>query len=173
MKLKTKNIYCFITIVVLNSIRLSFTQNLKTLYPDFVYKESEECIEQLMNSSNTVIVKLFSMLVFNLFQLFSLKFLFVDVLVFYAFAILVIRVTKHNHANKARINSTQLSSTQLNATLSVSVSVSVCLCLSVCLSLSLSVSVSVCLCLCLSLSVSVSLSLSLCLSVSLSLSLCL
>ena len=33
---------------------MSFKQNLKTLYPDFVYKESEECIEQLMNSSNTV-----------------------------------------------------------------------------------------------------------------------
>ena len=46
---------------------MSFIQNLKTLYPDFVYKESEECIEQLMNYSNTVTVKLFSKFVHDCF----------------------------------------------------------------------------------------------------------
>ena len=50
-----------------NSIRMSFTQNLKTLCPDFVYKEGEECIEELMNSSNIVTVKLFSKFVFDCF----------------------------------------------------------------------------------------------------------
>ena len=50
-----------------NSIRISFTQNLNTLYPDFVYKKSEECIEQLMNSSNNVTVKLFSKFVYDCF----------------------------------------------------------------------------------------------------------
>ena len=50
-----------------NSIRMSFTQKLKTLYPDFVYKEREECIEQLMNSSTTVTVKLFSKFVYHCF----------------------------------------------------------------------------------------------------------
>ena len=39
---------------------MAFTQNLKTLFPDFVYKQNEECIEQLMNSSNNVTVKMFS-----------------------------------------------------------------------------------------------------------------
>ena len=50
-----------------NSIRMSFIQNLKSLhvYPVFVYKESEECIERLMSSSNTVTVKLFSKFVYD------------------------------------------------------------------------------------------------------------
>ena len=50
-----------------NSIRISFTQDPKTLSADFVYKEIEECIEQLMNSSNTVTIKLFSKFVYDCF----------------------------------------------------------------------------------------------------------
>ena len=46
---------------------MAFTQNLKTLFPDFVYKQNEECIEQLMNFSNTVTVKLFSKFVYDCF----------------------------------------------------------------------------------------------------------
>ena len=50
-----------------NSIRMVFRQNLKTLFPDFLYKQNEEYIEQLMNSSNTVAVKLFSKFVYDCF----------------------------------------------------------------------------------------------------------
>ena len=50
-----------------NSIRMAFTQNLKTLFSDFVYKQNEECIEQLMNSSNNVTVKMFSKFVYDCF----------------------------------------------------------------------------------------------------------